>query len=437
MQKSIHGNKYYLALKWLGYTHIFFLKHKSEAAAVFKKYIAIISRRSRELPSTLLILRSDNGGGFEGSPFQQVCDGVGIEREYSEPHAHYQNGTVERANRTISESARTLLVQSGLPHNLWEYAARHAVYVRNRVISRSYPNSTPYERYYGHAPDVSHLRVFGESVVAKIPESKRSTRFKFRQRGRRGTFVGHDSERKGHFVYIREGGARIQRTCDVAFLQVCPTLDDPGPTAQSTPPPLDPPFDPEAESAGASTLDSTRGSRPFGPAATVIRPPSRGGRPPGPAETANSNLPRGSRPPGPAVTVAAPSSRGGRPQGPAEPPLSNRSRGGRPPGPADIPAATDAVTGEIPDADHLPNSLVEEFNGTPDLTRRRRSERISSRLIGQAFMVLCEAINEPMTLAEARRSPLWPLWKRAIEEEIEALRANDTFDLVEPPSDAH
>ncbi|KAE8999688.1 hypothetical protein PR002_g18388 [Phytophthora rubi] len=42
-----------------------------------------------------------------------------------------------------------------------------------------------------------------------------------------------------------------------------------------------------------------------------------------------------------------------------------------------------------------------------------------------------------MTLAEARRSPLWPLWKRAIEEEIEALRANDTFDVVEPPPDAH
>ncbi|KAE8999687.1 hypothetical protein PR002_g18389 [Phytophthora rubi] len=376
MQKSIHGNKYYLALKWLGYTHIFFLKHKSETAAAFKKYIAIISRRSRELPSTLLILRSDNGGEFEGSPFQQVCDGVGIEREYSEPNAHYQNGTVERANRTISESTRTLLVQSGLPHNLWEYAARHAVYVRNRVISRSYPNSTPYERYHGHAPDVSHLRVFGESVVAKIPDSKRSTRFKFRQRGRRGTFVGHDSERKGYFVYIREGGARIQRTCDVAFLQVCPTFDNPGSTAQSIPPPLDPPFDPEAETAGASTLDSARGSRPFGPAATVFRPPSRGGRPPGPAETVNSNLPRGSRPPGPAVTVtapssrggrpqgpavtvAAPSSRGGRPQGPAEPPISNRSRGGRPPGPADIPATTDAVTGEIPDADHLPDSLVE------------------------------------------------------------------------------
>ncbi|KAE9038827.1 hypothetical protein PR003_g6038 [Phytophthora rubi] len=280
MQTSIHGNKYYLALKWLGYTHIFFRKHKSEAAAAFKKCIAIISRRSRDLPSTLLILR------------------VEIEREYSEPSAHYQIGNVERANWTISESTRTLLVQSGLPHNLWDYAARHAVYVRNRVISRSYPNSTPYERYHGHAPDVSHLRVLGEPVVAKIPDSKRSTRFKLRQRGRRGTFVGHDSECKSYFVYIREGGARIQRTCDVAFLQVCPTMAVPGPTTQSTPPPMDPPFDPEAEPAGASTLDSTRGSHQFGPAATVSRPSSRRGRPPGPAETANSNLQRGSSPPG-------------------------------------------------------------------------------------------------------------------------------------------
>jgi hypothetical protein len=83
MQRSIHGNKYFLALQWLGYTHVFFLKLKSDAAEAFEKYIAMIGRRSTELPSTLNIVRSDNGGEFEGAAFQQICGRVGIAREYS------------------------------------------------------------------------------------------------------------------------------------------------------------------------------------------------------------------------------------------------------------------------------------------------------------------------------------------------------------------
>ncbi|KAE9314595.1 hypothetical protein PR003_g19200 [Phytophthora rubi] len=135
MQRSIHGNHYFLALKWLGYTHIFFLANKSDAATAFQQYEAIIRRNPVQFPTTLRILRSDNGGEFESSAFQKVCEVADIEREYSEPHAHYPNGVVERAKRTITETTITLLVQSGLPHNLWEYAARHAVYVRNRIPS--------------------------------------------------------------------------------------------------------------------------------------------------------------------------------------------------------------------------------------------------------------------------------------------------------------
>lgn len=94
-------------------------------------------------------------------------------------------------------------------------------------------------------------------------------------------------------------------------------------------------------------------------------------------------------------------------------------------------------TGAVPNADSLPASIVEEMNGTTDFTRRRRSERISSRSFGQAFAVLCDVVNESIALAEAKRSPHWSLYKRAIEEEIESLQANDTFDVVVPPAGAH
>ena len=44
---------------------------------------------------------------------------------------------------------------------------------------------------------------------------------------------------------------------------------------------------------------------------------------------------------------------------------------------------------------------------------------------------------EPQTLAEAKRCPDWPLWEKAINEELETLRQAGTWELTEAPSDAN
>jgi hypothetical protein len=131
--------------------------------------------------------------------------------------------------------------------------------------------------------------------------------------------------------------------------------------------------------------------------------------------------------------------RGGRPSRPAEIEVPSVSLGDSPPRPAETMADHDQppATEALPNEDSLPDDMVEAINGTTEFTLRRRSERVSSRTIGQAFAVLCEVINEPLTLREARRSPQWSLWKQAIVEEIQALRKNDTFDVIDPPPGAH
>ena len=58
---------------------------------------------------------------------------------------------------------------------------------------------------------------------------------------------------------------------------------------------------------------------------------------------------------------------------------------------------------------------------------------------GYAFAAATGAAEalEPQTLAEARRGPDWHHWERAIHEELENLRSNDTWDLVEAPNGAN
>ena len=44
---------------------------------------------------------------------------------------------------------------------------------------------------------------------------------------------------------------------------------------------------------------------------------------------------------------------------------------------------------------------------------------------------------EPRTLTKAKSRPDWPLWERAIEEELETLRKAGTWELTEPPPEAN
>ncbi len=60
-----------------------------------------------------------------------------IHHELSVPYSPEQNGLAERLNRTLMESARTMMAHAGLPDCYWAEAIATAAYVRNRMPSRA------------------------------------------------------------------------------------------------------------------------------------------------------------------------------------------------------------------------------------------------------------------------------------------------------------
>ena len=75
------------------FTWVFFLTHKNEACNIFK---AFCKRVENEKSLSIVSIRSDHGGEFVNSSFDNFCLSKGYSHNFSAPRTPQQNGVVER-----------------------------------------------------------------------------------------------------------------------------------------------------------------------------------------------------------------------------------------------------------------------------------------------------------------------------------------------------
>ncbi|CAI7855785.1 unnamed protein product [Closterium sp. NIES-54] len=79
-----------------------------------------------------------------------------------------------RANRTITETARGLLIEAGLPDYFWPDAVRSACVAKNHALTHVGADKwVPYVEWIGRKPKVDMLRVFGCMCMALVPKHLR------------------------------------------------------------------------------------------------------------------------------------------------------------------------------------------------------------------------------------------------------------------------
>ena len=108
--------------------------------------------------------------------------------------------------------ARALLKQRGMPAKFWGEAVVTAVHLLSRLPTKSLQGKTPYEAWYGQAPAVVHLRVFGCLCFAKEQNQVR----KLDDRSRPGVFLGYADGAKAYRVY-NPVARRVLVSRDVVF----------------------------------------------------------------------------------------------------------------------------------------------------------------------------------------------------------------------------
>ncbi|WVZ70222.1 hypothetical protein U9M48_018903 [Paspalum notatum var. saurae] len=201
---SVSGKWYVLVIvdDFSRFSWVFFMEFKDEAFGFVRD---LVLRLRNESHKAMRAIRSDNGGEFKNSRFENFCHDLGREHQFSSPYTPPQNGVVEHKNRTLVEMARTMLDEHRTPRHFWAEAVNTARYIANRIFLRAFLGKTSYE-----------LR-FGRCFVLK----KAGHLDKFESRYLDGIFLGYASSSRAFRIWILEA-KQVVETCEVSFDETMP-----------------------------------------------------------------------------------------------------------------------------------------------------------------------------------------------------------------------
>ncbi|CAI7867959.1 unnamed protein product, partial [Closterium sp. NIES-54] len=153
------GAEYFLTIVDV-YTHmtwVYVLSKKSNVAETVKTdWLPMVERQQDRLVKSI---RTDRGGEFLRKEFGLWLKKNGITHSLTMPYSPAMNGIAKRANRTITETARGLLIEAGLPDYFWPDAVRSACVAKNRALTHVGADKwVPYVEWIGRKPKLDMLQ---------------------------------------------------------------------------------------------------------------------------------------------------------------------------------------------------------------------------------------------------------------------------------------
>ncbi|KAL0355727.1 UNVERIFIED_CONTAM: hypothetical protein Sradi_4019600 [Sesamum radiatum] len=208
---------------------VYFVKQKSEVFAKFKLWKAEVENHTGR---KIKYLRSDNGTEYTDSQFQKFCEEYGIQRHFSVRKTPHQNGVAKRMNRSLTERARCLILNAGLPKSFWAQAVSMACYLINR---------SPWA-----------------SLVGKVAEEKGVKGYKFWDPVARKMVISHDTVFDEQFMLQQDQDKmpKDSSSSDTLQMELEPHLVAPE-NCEGSHPSSD---DPVAVKSGGSSLPTFGGS---------------------------------------------------------------------------------------------------------------------------------------------------------------------------------
>ncbi|MBW0504584.1 hypothetical protein O181_044299 [Austropuccinia psidii MF-1] len=181
---DLHGNKYLLTLRDHSCTFSFCFPLVSRSL-VAKKLEETLKLIKSVFEKPVKFVRSDNAKEYMEKQFCIQLIEMGSQMIYTSPYTPQQNGEAERLNRTLGDSARTMLRASGL------------------MLTRQ-------QHTY-----IIEYQTNEQETIVHVPSEKRN---KLEDRGRIAVLIGYQDDSRGYFFWIPETG-QIVNSNYVNFLE--------------------------------------------------------------------------------------------------------------------------------------------------------------------------------------------------------------------------
>jgi hypothetical protein len=190
------------------------LHKKSDVFTAFQEFHRMVGTQYQK---QICSWQTDNAMEFLDTSVQKYLHHYGIRHQTSCTYTPQQNGLAERKNRQILEVVRASLFGMHMPRYYWGEAAKSAVYLINRTLSRVIDFQTPQQRMQSllstpHLPNLEP-RVFGCIAYVHIPKVLRT---KLDPCATRCVFVGYSDLQKGYRCYDPHT-QKLHVTLDVSF----------------------------------------------------------------------------------------------------------------------------------------------------------------------------------------------------------------------------
>ncbi|KAI7956392.1 hypothetical protein MJO29_007792 [Puccinia striiformis f. sp. tritici] len=160
------GACYFLTLvdQFTGYIYTEILKEKSNATEAIINYKRFFEKQTKR-PLKKLI--TDGGGEFCNKTLGEFLKVEGIQHNISPPYTPQHNGLAERANRTIIEMTRCMMMQASMAPDWWGEAVRTATATTNCLPTLSKGKTSPIFTMFKSKPNLNFFRPFGFRLDTK------------------------------------------------------------------------------------------------------------------------------------------------------------------------------------------------------------------------------------------------------------------------------
>jgi hypothetical protein len=417
---SSHNGCHYYVVFIDNYSRFFWiypLHNKSDTFACFVKFKCLVKNL---LSKKIKAFQSDGGGEFTSNQFKQFLNSNGILHRISCAYTPQQNGLAERKHRHIVDTGLALLAQSHLPLSYWVDAFNTATYLINRLPTNVLKNQSHYFKLLHKHPDYSFLKVFG---CACYPLLRPYNSHKLMYRSKKCIFLGYCSNYRGYICYDPTSKKTIitrHAVFDETTFPAKDWLSTPmqPPANDSAPPKVSPStpviinFVPIIHAAPSLRVDTP--ASPFQPAPLELV-----------SETVSSPLPRS--PTSILASTAEPAS-----------PYTNSPHSLSPTPAADATHSVSPIPATAPISSpiqaHVPVSHHPMTTRFQDGTRIPKSFPNYKLFFSTKHPLM--ALHSHVTLSNLPPTPTRfsqaiksPHWQQAMQEEFQALQANQTWIL--------